>query len=64
MAPSPMNAQPWDFIVITNQETKKTIFAETEKLWSEFVLKERLEMVREQENITSIFCSLLQYSWL
>lgn len=31
-APSPMNAQPWDFIVITNQETKKTIFAETEKL--------------------------------
>jgi len=31
-APSPMNAQPWDFIVITNQETKKTIFTETEKL--------------------------------
>lgn len=29
-APSPMNAQPWEFIVITSQETKKTIFSEAE----------------------------------
>ena len=31
-APSPMNAQPWDFIVVTNQETKKRIFSEAETL--------------------------------
>jgi 5,6-dimethylbenzimidazole synthase len=29
-APSPMNAQPWDFIVITSQEVKKAIYSEAE----------------------------------
>jgi nitroreductase len=30
-APSPMNAQPWEFIVIKNQEIKQKIYAETEE---------------------------------
>jgi len=30
-APSPMNAQPWEFIVITNQETKEKIHSEAEE---------------------------------
>ena len=29
-APSPMNAQPWEFIVITNQELKEKIYSEAE----------------------------------
>ena len=38
-APSPMNAQPWEFIVITNQETKKTIFSEAETLKKDLLQK-------------------------
>lgn len=30
-APSPMNAQPWEFIVISNQEIKEKIHAEAEE---------------------------------
>jgi 5,6-dimethylbenzimidazole synthase len=30
-APSPMNAQPWEFVVITNQEIKEKIHAEAEE---------------------------------
>jgi 5,6-dimethylbenzimidazole synthase len=30
-APSPMNAQPWEFIVITGPEWKERIFAEAER---------------------------------
>jgi 5,6-dimethylbenzimidazole synthase len=30
-APSPMNAQPWEFIVITNQEAKEKIYSEAEE---------------------------------
>jgi len=30
-APSPMNAQPWEFIVITNQDLKERIYAEAEE---------------------------------
>ena len=30
-APSPMNAQPWEFIVIQNQEVKEKIFAEADR---------------------------------
>ncbi len=30
-APSPMNAQPWEFIVITNPEMKEKVFAEGER---------------------------------
>ncbi len=30
-APSPMNAQPWEFIVITNQELKEKIFTEADE---------------------------------
>ncbi len=30
-APSPMNAQPWEFIVITNQELKEKIHSEAEE---------------------------------
>jgi nitroreductase len=35
-APSPMNAQPWNFIVITNQEAKEKIYAEADRcrLWA------------------------------
>jgi nitroreductase len=29
-APSPMNAQPWEFVVVTNQEMKNKIFAEAD----------------------------------
>jgi 5,6-dimethylbenzimidazole synthase len=29
-APSPMNAQPWEFIVITNQDVKGQIYSEVE----------------------------------
>ncbi len=34
-APSPMNAQPWEFVVITNQEMKEKLFAEADyrKKW-------------------------------
>ena len=34
-APSPMNAQPWEFVVVTNQEMKEKIFAEADyrKKW-------------------------------
>ena len=38
-APSPMNAQPWEFIVITSQETKKTIFRESEALRQDLLQK-------------------------
>ena len=38
-APSPMNAQPWEFIVITNRETKKTIFSEAETLKQDLLQK-------------------------
>jgi nitroreductase len=30
-APSPLNMQPWEFIVITSQDTKDKIFAEAER---------------------------------
>ena len=30
-APSPLNLQPWQFMVITNQEVKEKIFAEAEQ---------------------------------
>lgn len=30
-APSPLNSQPWEFIVITNQESKERIFSEGER---------------------------------
>ncbi len=30
-APSPLNSQPWEFIVITNPETKEKIFSEGER---------------------------------
>ena len=30
-APSPMNAQPWEFIVVTSPEVKEKIFAEAER---------------------------------
>lgn len=30
-APSPMNAQPWEFIVITGSEWKEKVFAEAER---------------------------------
>jgi len=30
-APSPLNTQPWEFIVITNKEVKDKIFAEAER---------------------------------
>ena len=30
-APSPMNAQPWEFIVVTNSEMKEKVFAEGER---------------------------------
>ena len=30
-APSPLNAQPWEFIVVTKQETKEKFFAEAER---------------------------------
>lgn len=30
-APSPLNAQPWEFIVIKNQDVKEKIFAEAER---------------------------------
>jgi nitroreductase len=30
-APSPMNAQPWKFIVVTNPEIKEKIFSEAER---------------------------------
>lgn len=30
-APSPLNSQPWEFIVITNQEKKGEIFSEAER---------------------------------
>jgi 5,6-dimethylbenzimidazole synthase len=30
-APSPLNTQPWEFIVITNEEVKKKIFSEAER---------------------------------
>ena len=30
-APSPLNSQPWEFIVITNKEVKENIFSESER---------------------------------
>jgi nitroreductase len=30
-APSPLNGQPWEFIAITNQESKEKIFSEGER---------------------------------
>ena len=30
-APSPLNLQPWEFIIITSQEVKNSIFAEAER---------------------------------
>ena len=30
-APSPLNAQPWEFIVIESQEKKEKIYQETER---------------------------------
>ncbi|HIC85254.1 MAG TPA: nitroreductase family protein [Desulfobacterales bacterium] len=30
-APSPLNAQPWEFVVVTNQELKERIFLEGER---------------------------------
>jgi 5,6-dimethylbenzimidazole synthase len=35
-APSPMNAQPWEFIVVTRPEMKEKIYAEGERCrqWS------------------------------
>lgn len=30
-APSPLNAQPWEFIVVTSEEVKKRIYAEAER---------------------------------
>jgi predicted oxidoreductase (fatty acid repression mutant protein) len=30
-APSPLNSQPWEFIVITNQEVKEKVFAEADR---------------------------------
>jgi 5,6-dimethylbenzimidazole synthase len=30
-APSPLNSQPWEFIVVTNQEAKEKIFSEGER---------------------------------
>ena len=30
-APSPLNLQPWEFVVVTNQETKEKIFNEADK---------------------------------
>lgn len=30
-APSPLNSQPWEFIVITNPEVKEKIFSESER---------------------------------
>jgi len=30
-APSPLNLQPWEFIVVTNQETKEKIFSEADR---------------------------------
>ena len=30
-APSPLNSQPWEFIVVTNQEVKQKIFSEGER---------------------------------
>ena len=34
-APSPLNSQPWEFIVITNQEVKEKIFAEADMFMEE-----------------------------
>lgn len=35
-APSPLNSQPWEFVVITNQEVKEKIYAEGERcrIWA------------------------------
>ncbi len=30
-APSPLNLQPWEFVVITSQEVKEAIYAEAER---------------------------------
>src|SRR4030042_3415381 len=30
-APSPLNSQPWEFIIITNQDVKEKIFSEGER---------------------------------
>ncbi len=30
-APSPLNSQPWEFIVVTNQEARENIFSEGER---------------------------------
>jgi len=30
-APSPLNSQPWEFIVVTNKEVKERIFSEAER---------------------------------
>ncbi|MGD2127082.1 MAG: nitroreductase family protein [Desulfobacteraceae bacterium] len=30
-APSPLNGQPWEFIVVTNQEVKEKIFSESDR---------------------------------
>ena len=30
-APSPLNSQPWEFIVVTNKEAKEKIFSEGER---------------------------------
>ena len=29
-APSPLNAQPWEFVVVTSQEMKENIFVEAD----------------------------------
>ena len=30
-APSPLNTQPWEFVVVTNEEVKGKIFSEAER---------------------------------
>ena len=30
-APSPLNMQPWEFVVVTNQEMKEKIFSEADR---------------------------------
>ena len=30
-APSPLNSQPWEFIVVTNKKVKAKIFSEAER---------------------------------
>ena len=38
-APSPLNAQPWSFVVITGSEVKNSIFAEAKRSREEAIQK-------------------------